>query len=67
MSKGYLLIAAACAALVIAVVAEDIAAVIIVIFGSAIYWKNHNIETKLNRLLARQRRREPAEAKSLTW
>jgi hypothetical protein len=58
MNKEYLLIAAACAALAMAVVAEDVAAAIIVIFGSAIYWKNHKIEAKLNKLLARQRRRE---------
>jgi hypothetical protein len=66
MNKEYLLIAAACAALAMAVVAEDVAAAIIVIFGSAIYWKNHKIEAKLNKLLARQRRREATEARSLT-
>ena len=65
MNKEYLLIAAACAALAIAVVAEDVAAAIIVIFGSVIYWKNHKIETKLNRLLAR-RRRAASEASNLT-
>jgi len=62
MNKEYLLIAAACAALAVAIVAEDVAAAIIVIFGSAIYWKNHRIEAKLNRLLARQRRQESIEA-----
>jgi hypothetical protein len=31
-----------------------------------IYWKNHKIEAKLNRLLARQRRREATEASNLT-
>jgi hypothetical protein len=66
MNKEYLLIAAACAALAVAAVAEDVAAAIIVIFGSAIYWKNHKIEAKLNRLLARQRRRESIEASKLT-
>jgi len=66
MNKEYLLIAAACAALAMAVVAEDVAAAIIVIFGSAIYWKNHKIEAKLNKLLARQRRREATEARNLT-
>ena len=57
MNEKYPLIAAAFAALAIAVVAEDVAAAIIVFFGSAIYWKIHRIEAKLNRLLARQRRR----------
>jgi len=66
MNKEYLLIAAACAALAVAAVAEDVAAAIMVIFGSAIYWKNHKIEAKLNRLLARQRRRESIEASKLT-
>jgi hypothetical protein len=66
MNREYLLIAAACAALAIAVVAEDVAAAIIVIFGSAIYWKNHKIEAKLNRLPVRRRRREAAEASNLT-
>jgi hypothetical protein len=66
MNKEYLLIAAACAALAIAVVAEDVAVATIVIFGSVIYWKNHKIEAKLNRLLARQRRREATEASNLT-
>jgi hypothetical protein len=66
MNKEYLLIAAACAALAVAAVAEDVAAAIMVIFGSAIYWKNHKIEAKLNRLLARQRQRESIEASKLT-
>ena len=66
MNKEYLLIGAACAALAVAAVAEDVAAAIMVIFGSAIYWKNHKIEAKLNRLLARQRRRESIEASKLT-
>jgi hypothetical protein len=52
--------------LAVAAVAEDVAAAIMVIFGSAIYWKNHKIEAKLNRLLARQRRRESIEASKLT-
>ena len=66
MNKEYLLVAAACAALVIAVVADDVAAAITVVFGTAIYWKNHKIEAKLNRLLARQRRREATESCNLT-
>jgi hypothetical protein len=66
MNREYLLIAAACAALAIAVVAEDVAAAIIVIFGSVIYWKNHKIEVKLNRLLARRRRRESTEASDIS-
>lgn len=62
MNEKYLLTAAAFAALAIAVVAEDVAAAIIVFFGSAIYWKIHRIEGKLNRLLARQRRRESTDS-----
>ena len=55
MNKKYLIaiIAVASAALALAAFLEDLAAAFIVIIGSAIFWQNHKIEMKLNRLLAR--------------
>jgi type II secretory pathway component PulF len=66
VKKKYLItiIAVACVALALAAFLENLAAAFIVIVGSAIFWQNHKIEMKLNRLLARTPRMKQSSGAS---
>lgn len=47
----FIRIAATCAAVGLAVYSESIPAVFIAIIGSVLFWQDHKIEVKLNKLL----------------
>jgi hypothetical protein len=58
------IVAVACVALALAAFLEDLAAAFIAIVGPAIFWQNHKIEMKLNRLLARTPRMKQSSSAS---
>lgn len=51
MSGQFVRIAATCAAGALAAYSESVPAMFIAVIGSVIYWQNHTIEVKLNKLL----------------
>lgn len=51
MNKKFLIIGVAGVAFAMAAVALDVAAIFVILVGSTIYWQNHKIEVKLNKLL----------------
>ena len=58
MNTKYLMFAIAAAGFAVSTITLDVVVIFIVLVGSTLYWQNHKIELKLNRLLARRDRRD---------